>query len=543
MKKILALLLVTVMAACAFASCVPTVPSTTPAGTTEQTGASGSTTASTTENPSTPTTQTTATTTTQTTATTATTKLPEVPELDNASAVDSIRTGYENVNFGGHTFTFAAPINTTDGWSCYEVCGEQNSTGLVNDSIAKRNALLKQHYNANVKVVDINGAAIGDMTNTGGNNIDIVLSRYNLSGINQGTTGQNTQFPRSYYNLHSLGIDFNKPWWDTAFINDTTIDGKMYAVLGAFSTASFDATQVIYFNNTVKNSSATLKNVDFYDLVTSNEWTLDTFMELARLAKVDDGDGKMMIGTNDVFGYVSTSIGIRGLYFGADQGYIKKTDSKFGGTTFETAFDQNALSATDKIISIYASDATVSTDYMGVQRMLGNNLTLFTTELLRTATTFKSNYNADIGILPFPKLSAAQENYSHTMDNHLIYLYITKSATNISKIAQFLDLYAYHSYYTVYKDYITTYGEELTGNKKSTAMIDLILKSHYFDLAYNYNWGNQVDMTYVQGVINAVPSVWGSDPNPIYNLRSGASSIISAANSYRNSIKGLEAGY
>ena len=537
MKKILALLLVTVMAACAFASCVPTVPSTTPAGTTEQTGASGSTTASTTENPSTtttnpstPTTQTTATTTTQTTATTATTKLPEVPELDNASAVDSIRTGYENVNFDGHTFTFAAPINTTDGWSCYEVCGEQNSTGFVNDSIAKRNALLKQHYNANVKVVDINSAAIGDTTNAGGNNIDIVVSRYILWGKGKG----------NFYNLHSLGIDFNKPWWDTAFINDTTIDGKMYGVVGAFSTTSFDATQVIYFNNTVKNSIPALKNVDFYDLVTNNEWTLDTFLELVRMGRVADSYGDTIIS-----GYVSTKPNLQNLYFG----YIKKTDGKFGGTTFESAFDQNALSATDKIISLVQSDAFTLTDYTKVSKMMQENTTLFTTEVLRYAANFAGKFgyspeSIDFGILPFPKLSAAQESYSHAMDSHFIYLYIAKSATNISKIAQFLDLYAYHSYYTVYKDYIATHGEEFTGDKKATDIVDIILKSRYFDLAYEYNFDNKIRDTYVEGILNTIPSPWhDAGPNPIYTLRSRASSIISAANKYKDSIKGLEAGY
>ena len=530
------------MAVCALTSCSITIP-TTSSNQALSPIISGEGSTSGTTQATTPTTAA-----TQTTATTQTTKLPEVPELDNESAVESIRTGYEDVDFGGHTFTFAAPINTTDGWSSYEVYGEQNGAGLLNDSIAKRNELLKKHYNANVKVVDINNAAIGDTANVGGNNIDIVITRYNLAGVNQGTTGQNTQFARSYYNLHSLGIDFNKPWWDTAFINDTTIDGKMYAVLGAFSTTSFDATQVIFFNDTVKKSIPTLKNVDFYDLVANNEWTLDTFLELIRLAKRDDGDGYMTVGTNDVFGYVSSTIGIRGLYFGAGQGYIKKIDNKFGGTTFESAFGQDALSATDMIISIYGNDAVSQANYTIVDNMMRSNSTLFTTDVLRIAAYLSGKEGAniegiDFGILPFPKLNSSQSDYSHTIDNHMIYLYVTTSSTDISKIAKFLDLYAYHSYYTVYKDYITTYGEELTGDKKATDMVDLILRSRYFDLAYNYNWGNNIDTAYVQGVTNALPSAWGSEPNPIYNLRSSASSIISAANSYRNSIKGLEAGY
>ena len=550
MKKLLALILALTMAACVFISCAPSAPSTEP-GTSDTSGTSGTSETSgtikepwysTTTGTTPPIVHTTATT-TPTIQTTATTKLPDVPELDNMNAVESIRNGYENVDFQGHTFIFAAPINTTDGWSSYEVCGEQDGAGLIDDSIAKRNELLKKHYNANIKVVDVNGAAIGNSSHVGDNNIDIVLSKYNLSGINQGTTQQGTQYARSYYNLHSLGIDFNKPWWDTAFINDTTIDGKMYAVLGAFSTTAFDATQVIYFNNTVRKNTPALKNVDFYDLVYNNEWTLDTFMELVRLARHDDGDGNMVLGTDDVFGYVSSSYNIHGLYFGAGQGYIKKTDSKFGGTTFESAFDQDALSVTDTIISIYSSDSSAITDYVNVRRMAESNLTLFTTETLKMATLFggSSIDKPDLGILPFPKLNATQNDYNHNVDNHMIYLYVTTSSTNIAKIAEFLDLYAYHSYYTVYKDYITTHGEELTGNKKTTDMVDIILQSHYIDLVYHYNFGQNIDTAYTQGVRNALPSVWGSEPNPIYNLRSSASSITAAANSYRDKIQGLEA--
>lgn len=508
MKKLLALILALTMAACVFASCAPAATSTDPDT------SPGHSTIEITFGTTTPTVQ--------------TTKLPDVPELDNMSAVESIRSGYENVDFGGHTFTFAAPINETDGWSAYEVCGEQDSAGLINDSIAKRNELLKKHYNANIKVVDINNAAIGDTSNTNGDNIDIVLSKYNLA---QKGLGSSTQ---GYYNLHSLGIDFDKPWWDKAFINDTTINGKMYGILGAFSLSSFDATQVIYFNNTAKESNSALKNADFYDYVYNNEWTLDTFLELIRLSRAG--------GTT---GYVSTSYGIRALYFGAGQGYIKKVDNSYGDTSFENAFRVQAETATDKIISIYESDATVMTGYVQVPLRLMDNSTIFATELLNAAPRFARN-STDFGILPFPKLTPSQSDYSQNIDNHMIYLSVAKSYTNIVKIAKFLDLYAYHSYYTVYKDYITTYGETFTGDEKATDMLDIILRSRYFDLADQYNWGKDINLYYIQGVLDAIPDSSGNSrpgPNPIPSLSSKSSSIISAANAYKNSLKGFEAGY
>jgi hypothetical protein len=99
-------------------------------------------------------------------------------------------------------------------------------------------------------------------------------------------------------------------------------------MLGAFSLTSLDATRVLFFNKTVKETTEHLRDVDFYRLVYDGEWTLDKFYELLKYAARDDGDAVMTVGTDDIFGLLSTTSGIRDLYFGAGQSYVNKTDNK-----------------------------------------------------------------------------------------------------------------------------------------------------------------------------------------------------------------------
>ena len=291
----------------------------------------------------------------------------------------------------------------------------------------------------------------------------------------------------------------------------------------------------MFFNKVVKEGNENLRNIDFYQLVYDNEWTLDKFFELVKMAYHDDGDQEMAVGTNDIFGLVSSSFGIRGLYFGADQGYVVKTTEKDGTSTFTHAFTQAAVEATNKVIEIYAHSATATTDYVKVEAQMRSNTVLFSPEVLRKASYYagKQGSSTDpvqIGVLPHPKLNAEQNNYKHNVDNHVIYMCIPKTCTDLDRIANFLDVYAYHSYLTVYTDYLNLYKYNYTTDTDSAVMVDYILNSRCFDLAYQYGWAS-VDGEYLKGVeagSNVVSELQGS--------LGGA--IVEAANTYRDGLPG-----
>jgi hypothetical protein len=464
----------------------------------------------------------------QGTGTTGTTGTIKDADINAEGAGLDIRPGFENVDFAGHTFTFASPINTTDGWADYEVYAEEDGTGILDAAIVQRNNLLIEHYDCLIKVEDVDKGTLTEDFNTNQNRIDLLLTRYNLQSKANG----------DYYNLNTLNIDFSKPWWDQNFIEDVTVNGKIYAMVGAFSLTSLDATWVMFFNKTVKETTEQLRDVDFYQLVYDGEWTLDKFYELLKYAALDDGDAVMTVGTDDFFGLVSSSFGIRGLYFGAGQSYVTKTDKADGTTEFSHSFNQAAVEATNKIIDIYGFAGTTVTDYIKVEAQMRSNTVLFSPEVLRYAATYAgkqgtSTQAVDIGILPHPALNeemSAAKEYNSVVLNHQIYLCVPRTCSDLTRIAQFLEVYAYHSYYTVYKEYLDLYKYTYTTDVDSAEMVDIILKSRSFDLAYHLSWTG-IDGEYLKGVQN------GS--NVVSELGAAfGKAIVTAANAYRDNMKG-----
>jgi hypothetical protein len=454
-----------------------------------------------------------------------TTAQATLPSLEDESAVLAIRPGFEDVDFGGYTFTFASPIGDTDGWHDYEVYAEEDGTGILDAAINQRNNLLLEHYDCIIEVEDINNGTLKNDIATGQNNVDIALYKYNM----------HTKATTDYYDFYTLGLDLSQPWWDQGYMKDATVNGQLYTMLGAFSLTSFDATWVMFFNKTVKETNDALRGEDFYQLVYNNEWTIDKFFDLSKKAYHDDGDQTMAVGTNDIFGLVSSSFGIRGLYFGADQGYVVKKDNADGQTEFTHAFTQAAIEATNKVIEIYAHDSTAQTDYVKVEAQMRSNTVLFSPEVLRKASFYAGKQGSstdpvNIGILPHPKLSSEQAGYKHNVDNHVIYMTIPTTCKDVDRMRNFLEVYAYHSYFTVYKQYLNLYKYQYTTDTDSATMVDEILKSRSFDLAYQYSFA-KIDDEYLKGVKAGenVVSTLGSSFGDL---------IVQAANAYRDKLPG-----
>jgi len=453
-----------------------------------------------------------------------TTEEPGNPDINDPNAGLDKRRGFEDVDFAGHTFKFESPISVTDGWHDYEVYAEEDGEGILDSAINERNNLLIEHYDCFVEVVDSQLGTLANDFNTNSNNIDLLLSRYNLGSM--GTSGR-------YYDFYTLGIDLEQPWWDGGFIEDYTVDGQIYAMLGAFSLTSFDATWVMFFNKTVKENNDALKAVDFYQLVYDNEWTLDKFFELSKLAYHDNGNQVAEVGTEDVLGLVSSSFGIAGLYFGGDQGYITKTTNKDGSSTFAHSFDDTAAEVADKVMEIYGHTSTALTDYVKVEAQMRSNTVLFSPEVLRKASFYagkqgESTEAVSIGVLPHPKFTATQNNYKHRVDNHLIFVAVPTTCTDLERIADFLEVYAYHSYYTVYKSYLNLYKYTYTTDADSAEMVDIILQSRSFDMAYLNNWSG-IDGEFRSGI--------EAGRNVISELKGSlGASIVESANTYRDAV-------
>ena len=449
---------------------------------------------------------------------------------DTGLGWDKARPGYEDVDFGGKTFKFSMPLSTGDGWEGYEVYADEDSEGILDASIIERNDIMFEFYNCFIEQEDVAEGTLSADFATKQNRIDVAATRYNL--LSMAST--------NYYNLYTLDMDLTQPWWDQGFVEDVTVDGKLYSILGAFSLTSFDCTWVMFFNKTVLENTPALEGYDPYEFVANNEWTLDKFFEMVKKAGNEDGDSTMTPGSGDVFGLVhpTTGFGIRGLYFGAGQSYVTKTDNKDGTTTFTHSFTDAAVEATNAIIDIMSHEYVQAMSYTVCDTQIRSGLTLFNPETLNKASQYAGAATGiggsdpvDIGIVPHPKLSSDQASYKHNVDNHFIFVGIPTTCTDLQRIADFMELYAFHSYYTVYNDYLNLYKYNYTTDVEAAEMVDIILKSRSFDLAYQGGWGS-VDTTFLSNVKNG--------ENPIATVKGKLSeAILEGATNYKDKLAGL----
>lgn len=442
------------------------------------------------------------------------------PDVGDEAAGEKKPNGYENVDFNGKTFVFEAVLSNKD-WNAYEICADEEATDALSNAITRRNDIMAELYDCSIEqITNAEGTLSNDFA-TDSCHVDVAACQYNANGKANG----------NYYNLAKY-LDLSHPWWDQGYVNDVTVDGKLFTIIGDFSLTSFDATWVLFFNKEVLQQNDKIKNYNFYDLVDKNEWTIDTFYEVVQKAKQDDGDQVMTIGSGDIYGLVSSDFGIRGLYYGAGASYVTKTDDAAGTTTFTHGFNNQAALVAQKVIDIYADEAASIENYSKVGTQITNGLTLFAPETLDKARNWSEAGLENFGVIPHPAYSTEQiqtTGYKHNVDNHMIYYCVPTTLNyDLDLIWDFLELYGYHSRYIVYPEYLNVYKYTYTHSEEDARMIDIIMQSRTFDLGYQFNWGG-ADSELISGIksgSNVVSQLGGSIGDV----------IITAAQDYKDTV-------
>lgn len=418
------------------------------------------------------------------------------------------RPGFEEVDFDGKVFTIAVPVGKGDGWDNYDIApDDENSPDPLDQAILKRNKIIEELYNC--KIVQKSSAnPIGELESdfaTGENTIDMVADRYALPAFSDG----------NFYNVNNLNLDLTKEWFDQGFVRDMTIDGKLYALCGDFSIESFDATWAMFVNLDILENSERIKDVNIFDLVRNYEWTLDKMLELCRYAKVNGGSDKMTLDDpEDVFGLISSSEQIIGLYIGGGNVFVSKTDDENGNSSFSPGFNcQASVDTTDLIYEIvFDPSVSIPTSIKDVGPAFTNGRSLFVSGVMSQAKDL-AKAGVRFSVIPEPMLNPEQEAYYHYVDNHASYYAVPKTCADIDVISDFIELFAYHSRFISYREYLNLYKDTYSfAGEDSYDMFDIIVHSRRYDAGYELQWvgiaktytfdilagPNQVDDPYVK---------------------------------------------
>jgi len=171
---------------------------------------------------------------------------------------------------------------------------------VLNDTIYKRNQKVQDRFNIKFKAEDIEDsqeASMGFITK----NVQAGDDAYDMYMLLD-RNAHNAAAKGLLYPINEVPhIDFDKPYWLPDMNRHITIGNKLPWAFSDEVLSLLENLNAVYFN---KKMTQDLGLGDIYGLVKSGDWTVDKFLEFAKLGIRDaDGDGAMT--ADDNWGIVS----------------------------------------------------------------------------------------------------------------------------------------------------------------------------------------------------------------------------------------------
>jgi len=386
-----------------------------------------------------------------------------------------------NLNFNGDTVTMLIRTQFE-----YEFYAESLNGEVVNDAVYERDKFVEELLNVNLDYVRLPGsysertgfaAAYQNSVTVGDNAYELVASaaNYMLPLTSEGY----------FKNLITTpNVDTEKPWYAQGYIQNMSIDGKLFLVTGSAAINMTENSCVMFFNKDLLNS---LGHSLFYDDVRVGTWTFDKLNNLVRDV-YSDLNGNSTLDDDDRYGYLTYNNMINAQLFGMGQHYIEK--DKDGKLYFKTSLSESDVNAYEKVEkfmneldSTYhyidtANNALVATE--NILKIWNRGNTLFMPQVLSTASKLRDTA-FDFGILPMPKYDESQENYRTFILENVTVMGIspTANAPLAGAVLEALSVYGYEDISPKYFE--IALKEKYSRDTDTKDMLDIIRDSVTFE--------------------------------------------------------------
>lgn len=373
-----------------------------------------------------------------------------------------------------------------------EIYSASQNGDVINDAVFERNSALNERYNFVISEAaseDGNMAAAASKNITAGDDVYQVL----MFSLTDATVLVNGGSLVDLYTAEYL--DFSKPWWDSGMTENLSVGGKLYTAMGDINIMDNNATWAVFFN---KKLIGDYKLELPYNFVKSDNWTYETYLDMARTAASDlDGNGTMDV--NDRWGTVGSYENTFFMFMSAGE---RLTGKDSGDIPYLVVPTDRTYSAVESIFSVqldteistlHADDHSANYGNVWSELIRGNfkaDLSLFYVAGLLTYTLMR-DMESEYGMVPMPKLDSEQPNYYTTLNkNNASSVCIPMSNPDIEGTGFILEAMASESMETLTAAYFNVALErKYMRDEESRGMLEIILSSRVFDLASLYDWG------------------------------------------------------
>ena len=391
-------------------------------------------------------------------------------------------------NYEGKTFRV---LNVAMNWADTPFSAEEIMGEALNDALYARDAQLK----------DTLGIQIEEIRD-GGGNIDTAVAKSVLAQdgayqavINQmRRVGSYVQYQYTEDMSTYSELQFDKPWWNREMIDFYNFTDKIMVLFGDFHIGWATSHYIIGFSKSLVEDN-NLENP--YDLLETNEWTWDKMYEMMNVVAHDvNGDGQYTT-EFDVYGIGHHNNAPKCFVMSANVSLLEYDNE--GIPSFTAHKNEKYLSAWEKMITYFASDARLVSmpGIEGFQEIKNSYKTLFSEgrllfydEVIGTLRDQRESAH-EYGIMPHPKYEASQEAYYSPVNPDAMTMIIPYGDTDREMTGVVLENLCARSYESVMPVFVeTTLHYKYAQDAKSIAVLNTVLESNMFDIAFSYNWGD-----------------------------------------------------
>lgn len=408
----------------------------------------------------------------------------QVEEETDPTEIDELPT--DCMDYEGYTFTILSNEHgeTAVAWKIVDIVSEELNGERINDAVYERNLAMEDRFGVTIAQnlqADPYGVAMQLIT-AGDDSFDLLQT---------GIMSQCSMVVKGYLlDMAALDyINFDKAWWDSTAIDGITIGDQVFYAPGDSILNSKKATWVVVFNKQLTSDAGI---PDLYTTVKEGAWTLDKMNTYGEQISRDvDGDGEMTWGV-DVFGIGLQNEVVLPLLMGTGTKLIQmNADGSYtynlGSSAILDSMEQiwNFLHSGNHILNCNDYDGKLNNQWSDFRTLFMSDQIGFFMGHLGTVTLVGGDMNSDFGVLPFPKLDEAQENYYSSFQYGNCYaISVPKTASDTKRTGLLTEAYEMLSHTTVlpaYYDYTLTLRS--ARDTASGEMLDIIFGSRNFDIS------------------------------------------------------------
>lgn len=404
----------------------------------------------------------------------------EAPESESETR---IQPDLPDVTYDGYTYKMLVWLGTSR-----EHERDYFSDGIngdpVNDAVFNRNSAIENKYEIKIEVTESPivgyGSFLSKVMNQNTDEYQLIFSRGNEFG----------SFIEKKYFRNVLAIDrlgFEKPWWDSNFIDSLSIHGKVFGAISDLTTRDKSNTCVTFFN---KNIQSAHDLPDLYAITDEGAWTMDKMIELsADIYNDKNGNGKADEG--DVFAIGTNGVGVPMLLHGGGGRFFEKDEE---GTPQLAIMNERTVTLCQRILELFADETMLNNENktgIACVEAFGREEELFLLYAVGGAEKLRDS-EVDFGIIPMPKYEETQKNYENTVSIHgTSIMCFPVTVVDIDRAAVIAEALSAESYYTLRGEYYDTLiKHKAMRDMESGRMLDIIFENRVYDMGEFYGLGN-----------------------------------------------------